>query len=184
MLFSLPHLQVKLFASCLPHFWLSNLFHSVMSESLRLWRRTNFAADLRLGSSGIGRSWPIQRPFRIGSKSPPPRKASMARSGAPAESKILGSRWTHPSASRPAIEPALAAAFGRRPFIVRFCSFGPGCFAWAEIPSISRASMGRPAIPKIQRHRENEPRFIRGGGHVNPSAMCLRDLRGDMQAKA
>jgi hypothetical protein len=72
----------------------------------------------------------------------------------------------------------------RRPFIVRFCSFGPGCFAWAEIPSISRASTGRPAIPLIQRHRENEPRFIRGGGHVNPSAMCLRDLRGDMQAKA
>jgi hypothetical protein len=37
--------------------------------------------------------------------------------------------------------------------------------------------------PLIQRHRENEPRFIGGGCHVNPSAMRLRDLRGDMQAK-
>ena len=135
MLFSFTHLQVKLFASCLPHFWLSNLFHSVMSESLRLWRRTNFAADLSFGSSGIDRSWPIQRAFRIGSKSAPPRQTSMARSGAAAEeaSKILGSRWT----PRPLLVPLSSlrspprSRVFRRPFIVRFCSFGPGCFAWA-----------------------------------------------------
>ena len=90
------------------------------------------------------------------------------------------------SASRPALEPALAAAFEslsaslHRPLLqlsARDVSHGH------KSQSISRALMGHPAIPLIQRHRENEPRFIRGGGHVNSSAMRLRDLRGDMQAK-
>jgi hypothetical protein len=66
-----------------------------MSESLRLRRETNFAADLRLGYSGIGRSCPFSD-ISVSARSLPPRKTSMARSGAPAEetSKILGSRWT------------------------------------------------------------------------------------------
>ena len=111
MLFSFTSLQVKLFARCLPHFWLSNLFHSVMSESLRLWRRTNFAADLSFGSSGIGRSWPIQRPYRLAVCAAATNEHGAGRRACRRGIQNPRIEMDPPSASRPALEPALAAAF-------------------------------------------------------------------------